>query len=360
MRKIILFLISIYFVSCRLDYVCRDRSGKEVDWYSIFLLPDSASGDGQIYYGYYDPNLSEIQYYKYEERNFPPTKITSYIIDSLEGKNNYFLWNDDKTVKNGDSINAANSKAHAKGSLVYDSRNGAFLLHSLPRYPTRTNDNIILTELPSNGGSYGQTFLCISVTKSTAEKIAEMLNYINVSINKSVEKDRVNNPPNPWIERLITNKMYSNYPKEYQTKIQSKHGETFNFIGKAANNRVIPYDTTLRKIYSDDFYLRTWTRPSLADTNYDYFSLIHVLDVQYGIYQYGKTKEHSKWAISKNKNIVCFSDLNHTESQKDRGGHIICFENKILHSIMMKTIKTIEPKKEEKKDKKSNKFLSSN
>ena len=42
-----------------------------------------------------------------------------------------------------------------KGSLVYDSDNGAFLLHSLPRFSTRDENKNILTELSSNGDMYG-------------------------------------------------------------------------------------------------------------------------------------------------------------------------------------------------------------
>ena len=333
MLRSLIISILLLFASCATNKVCRDPSGKEVDWYSIFFMPQSISTDGAIHYGYFDPTLSSLQYYKYDEGTFPPTRITKYVTGGGSGFN-YFFWNDDTTVKGGAADNASQSKAHAKGSLVYDSNFGAFLLHSLPRFPTRTSANEVLNELPSNGGSYGQTFLCISVNKATAENIAKLLNCINVSVNKAVSSDRVNSSPNNWVQSLINNKMDSSCVTQHTTKIRSKGGVEFTFFGKNYKYKVIPYDTTLRQAYSDDFYVRTWSRPSLAPSLYDTYNLVNVLDVKYGSYGYGVNKEHSKWAVAKNKNIVCFGDVNHTASQKDRGGHIVCFQNQKLHDIM--------------------------
>ena len=344
MLKPLLFSLLILFASCSTNKVCRSPTGKEVDWYAIFFMPQSISTDGAIHYGYFDPSLSALEFHKYDESTFPPTRITKYVTGGGSDFN-YFFWNDDKTVKGGSSDSAASSKAHAKGSLVYDSKFGAFLLHSLPRFPTRTSSNQVLNELPSNGGSYGQTFLCISVTKTNAEAIAKLLNCVNVCINKSVSSDRVNSTPNSWVQNLIRNKMDSTAcPLQHMTKIRSKGGEEFTFFGKNYMKKIIPYDTTLRTTYRDHFYVRTWSRPALAPAQYDTYNLVNVLQVKFGSFTYGVNKEHAKWAIAKNQNIVCFADLNHTESQKDRGGHIVCFQNSKLHSIMKNAIVSTDGK----------------
>lgn len=343
MFKNILISILIISISCTTNKVCRNPEGNQVDWYSIFFMPLSASNDGKIHYAYFDPTLKSLKYYVYSESTFPPTHITRYATGGGSDFN-FFFWNDDKTIKGGDSVGAPTSKAHAKGSLVYDEYSGAFLLHSLPRFPTRTSNNDVLTELPSNGGSYGQTFLCITVDKKNSEQIAKLLNCVNVSINKSVNKDNVNATPNTWVNALINNKMDGSCSIQHTVKIKSKGGEIFTFYGKNYKNKIIPYDTTLRQAYGDHIYVRTWSRPSLAPSLYDSYNLINVLDVKFGSYQYGSTKEHSKWAITQNKNIVCFSDLNHTESQKERGGHIVCFQNDKLHNIMKGAIINSEAK----------------
>jgi hypothetical protein len=133
---------------------------------------------------------------------------------------NYFFWNDDLTCKDdSESRSASSTRAHAKGSLVYDSSSGAFLLHSLPRFPTCLTSGSVLTELPNNAGIYGQHFLCISVTTATANKLAELLNYINVSNNHSVNSDQVNASGNQWVNKLIDKQeVVADLVVEYQTE----------------------------------------------------------------------------------------------------------------------------------------------
>ena len=141
---------------------------------------------------------------------------------------------------------------------------------------------------------------------------------------------------------MIANKFDKSYPSNLQTTLKSKGGVSYNFISKNYLNKVTPYDTTVRSIYKDDFYVRTWVLPSLAPAVCEDYSIFNVLVLKFGQYQMEKGKEHSKWAISKNKNEVCFADLNHCPSQAYRGGHIICFENQILHKIMLDAIQSTD------------------
>lgn len=344
MKLIFLIPLTLFiFSKCSTEKVCRNTKGEVVDWYAIFFMPRSVSSDNQIYYAYFDNTLSSLEYYLYEESTFPPTMITAYVTNNVNNDNiNYFFWNDDMGTKESGSKSASSDRAHAKGSLVYDANNGAFLLHSLPRFPTRTEANELLTELPSNAGYYGQHFFCISISKGSAEKIVELLNYINVSNNYSVKKDNVNANANEWVNKLIKNVYDTSYPKELQTTIKSNNGVDFNFISKSYLNKIIPYDTTLRSIYLDDFYVRTWVLPALAPTICEEYSIYNVENIQLGKYGYDKGKEHSKWAISVFKYINCFADLNHCPSQQNRGGHIVCFENEALHTIMKDAVQSIE------------------
>ena len=70
--------------------------------------------------------------------------------------------------------------------------------------------------------------------------------------------------------------------------------------------------------------------------------MVNVIDIKIGEYGYSVTKEYSKWAITNDKNIVCFYDLNHIESHIERGVHIVCFDNEILQSRMIEAIDTVE------------------
>ena len=346
MKYIFFFISSLLLcINCQNEIYCRNPLGKEVDWYVVFLMPRSVSSDNKLIYAYFDDNSSSFQYHLYQESSFPPNIITSYVTNNKNNSNiNYFFWNDDDRRKDYNFYTNSMEKAHSKGSLIYDKNNGVFLPHSLPRFPTRIIDNKILTELPSNAGYYGQHFLCISINKDTAENIVELLNYINIKNNASVKKDKVNKIGNIWVERLINinNTFDVNYPKELKTVIKSKNGVKFDIISKNYLNKIVPYDTTLRQIYKEDFYIRTWILPKLADPICEKYSLFNVNKLKFGEYIYYKEKEHSKWAISIFNNIVCFGDLNHCPSQKNRGGNTICFENKALHEAMINTIYSID------------------
>lgn len=210
--KISSFLFMILFLSTKsssLKKVCRSPELKEVDWYVIILLP-LLSTNNKLKYLYIDNTISQFKEYTYKEKNFPPSLITSYTLNSKDNNFNYFFWNDDQKYENGPESSTFNG-GHSKGTLIYDKNYGSFLLHSLPRFPARKIGNYVLTKLPNNAGKYGQHFLCISINKNTAEKIAETLNYINVFVNKSVKKDRVNLIENKWVKGLIKTSYSSKY-----------------------------------------------------------------------------------------------------------------------------------------------------
>ena len=336
---IISFYLFYFSLQSTVPY-CLNPQGNEVDWYVIFLFPTSAASDNKLHYGYLDSNsYSELEDYTYSEDSFPPTLITKFVTEGKSDRLNYFFWNDDRATKEESSSHGCpKTMAHAKGSLVYNEDSGAFLQHSLPRFPTRTNENEMLTELPGNSGLYGQTFLCISVTKDTANYITELLNYEYVSVNYGVKKDNVNSPPDKWVEKLIENSYDKSWDIDGTYYISSIGGEKFTVHLRSYRVNYIPFDEPIRSFYQSSFYVRTWTRPASAESLCEKYKLLNVKEVKFLDYDYISTKEHSKWAVALKKDIVCFADVNHTEAQKSRGGSIICFENEAISKIMRKAV----------------------
>lgn len=57
------------------------------------------------------------------------------------------------------------------------------------------------------------------------------------------------------------------------------------------------------------------------------------------------TVDHSKWAISANKEnpFVCIGDLNRVNSQRKRGGQVTCQSNLDLWNIFSRSISSTEP-----------------
>ena len=204
----IIILITLFLKLKTLDLkrVCLSPERKEVDWYVIFLYPEKSTSSNKLLYGYFDEYSNDLINIEYKKETFPPNLLTELTLDKNNNNFNYFFWNDDNTcIDDIKKMSCSDSKAHAKGTLIYDKNGGSFLLHSLPRFPSRYINGTIINDLPSNSGLNGQSFLCISINQNSAEKIAKILNFINVCNNKSVMKDRVNKKENEWIKKLIMN-----------------------------------------------------------------------------------------------------------------------------------------------------------
>ena len=99
----------------------------------------------------------------------------------------------------------------------------------------------------------------------------------------------------------------------------------------------------MRDVYQDNFYVRTWTRPKLAPPQCDKYQIRNIFNVNFlGKYRFKETYEHSKWAVSANKDIIGFGDLNHSMSQSKRGGNIVCFNNKNVATIFKHAIMSMD------------------
>lgn len=335
--ELILHILVLLILSVETkDNICRNNNGKFTDWYFIYLLPKMKEDINKIYYLYFDSEEEKFKKFVYEDKSFPPNKINEYIIN--DNDINYFVWNDDPTRKDEKKRIGPKSKAHSKGILIYNEKNGLFLIHSLPKFPTRTKNNFIINELPQNSGIYAQVFLCVSINKKYAELIVKILNCINVLINKSISYDKVNQFPNFSILNLINDSGDTYCLIDKIINITSINGKLFTFIIKDNNNNDNIYDSILRKLYKDNFLVRTWSRPKLLPPLKDEFFIKNILEIKFANIKLGKNNDHSKWAISLNKKIVCVGDLNHCESQNVRTGNIICFENDILNDFLKKSI----------------------
>ena len=339
LKNIYIFVLMITIV---LTKYCKNHIDEFVDWYVIFTIPKSERDNKSIIYYYFDNYLETFLDYIYQNNTFPPNKILDYVIND-DFMTNYIIWNDDKSILNNKRDISGKNKAHSKGILIYDSDSGVFLSHSIPKYPVRNINNNVLKILPDNSDKYGQSMLCISLSKDESEEIIKLLRYININVVKIVSSDRVNTFPNLSLFNIIMNEKLKNIEIDNMRKINSVNFEKFYFIVKNHKKEVIPYDTTLRFKFKDDFFVRTWSKPKLSVAeNYNNLFIKNIYNIKIGKYYIPINKDHSKWAIAKNKNIICFSDLNHVISQKNRGGMIICFENKKLHTYLYDCIIEIE------------------
>jgi len=335
--SVTIFIFLLNFSSAK--KVCLSPANKKVDWYVLLLFPIKGDKEGNLKYAYFDNYSTSLTIHDFNEKEFPVLKL----LDDINSRENYFFWNDDMTSESG-AKSSGQGKAHSKGGLIFDKKEGVFLSHSLPRFPWRTENNDLSDSLPPNTGIYGQNFLCLSIDSANSMNVIETLNIINPALVKNVESDNVFSPPNDFIEKLIKNRQDSSLQNTKIVEIETKGKNKFNIFSKSKNEEDLPWDTLIPNFYKDGLYVETWTKPDLIES---YCAnkrkkILNVMKLKFGDIEYDQNQEHSKWAVGINKNFVCFGDLNRTGSQKSRGGNTVCFENDNLANILRSGIEEYE------------------
>ena len=126
----------------------------------------------------------------------------------------------------------------------------------------------------------------------------------------------------------------------------------FEIITKPKGNLDQVYEEILiphfQDIYKENtgFFLETWGRPymeSVCDKGVkNQLNNITLMDILG--HEFRNTQDHAKWAISVSRKtaLVCYSDLNHMDSQKKRGGTFYCIKDKNVYGLMADSIKATE------------------
>ena len=256
------------------------------------------------------------------------------------------LYND-QPPKNTDNItynityntaNAANAFGHTKGFFAFDkAANGFWLTHSIPLFPLGPSKTSKYLGIGSNAFTYAQHLLCLSVNADTLNALASLflLNKPNIYDSNIEQKNYAN------INQLVSGK-YSTEKRCESSPFLTQASMEFTVYAKTAewNNELWAECVTPHQ--KDTLLVESWIRgsaegPVCPVTDYDTLD-IKYLDFSSFNKQWSETKDHSKWAITLNKPIVCMGDINRMTTQYSRGGGTACFSDKTLHSVLKKAI----------------------
>ena len=307
---------------------CVNPSGKEVDWFIIYLIPEKQAGGR--YFSYVDDQATTFKNYDLKERTFPPL----HLVKTLKNANTQFIWNDDQSTDT--TSRTSSSKAHSKGMLAYDASSGFHLLHSLPRFPHLNDKGEILFTLPSNAGEYGQTFFCVSINKSEAEKMSTNVRNINPFFYENSSNLKVNSENIDTFEQKLNlvkanEDLPSSNLNENLATLVSRQNTKIQLFLKIKHDAELPWEGELQSLYKKGFFVETWTRPSILPNVCKKGSeTLGVLGLKINNVVFSDNNDHSKWGVSMDKKICCYGDLNRTESQKKRSGMVMCFENETI------------------------------
>lgn len=330
----------------------NDTSGKALDWWFMYKLPEKAavknkqskgqddSGFGYLYYDCEGKKLGLSPNLLGETKGALYHTLQHLFDPGSDGDNGWILYNDEipGTDKNDET------KGHTKGVLAFNKvNNSAFwLLHSTPRFPL-PRDPVF----PDNEKIYGQTFLCITLKDyDTAEQLAGLMllqqepQVYGCNVPSSI-------PGSGNIARLAAGKDIPDPATPGDLTFYSRAGNQFRCLAKNRHWGKDFWIDLVGPTLQVDLDIETWRRGTLPPTE-DSNKVDDVVDVLYmdleplGLeYQWHYTKDHSKWAVAdkpsgeaKGGDWVCVADINRQTSQEKRGGGSICFKDPTLRAIL--------------------------
>jgi deoxyribonuclease II len=320
-----------------------DESGKPVDWWFIYKVPQLGAGAGTdettgYEYVYYDATI---------DGNTDPRKRnidkSAYLLSGGKGALNqtldsvnwkrppstvgWILYNDEMPADVGRKDDGG--RGHTKGVIAFDtaSKTAYWLLHSWPKY---FDPGAVKDPTPK----YGQTYLCLSLTIDTARQIATQM---IVHQEPQVYKTQAANLPKDDPLNLLMQPPDSNPKGDSNViKLKTSGGMPFWVLAKNKEWNKDFWNDFVGPQLGDDMDDETWIRgpiPPIADSD----GIHKTFDIKYinlgfmGVrWAWPETHDHAKWGITLHKPWVCVGDINRMISQRKRGGGTIAFQNQIV------------------------------
>ena len=304
-RKSVLIVgILILFVGAALSSGCVNEKNQPVDWFVSLRVPNSR----------------QYLIYQSNQNTFRQTdeSLLEMMVSKLSwDKGGLLMWND-QTV-NGDG---PTSTAHSKGILHWEETNGFLFVHSIPQF-AETNGKTVSgsTRTTSN---YGQSIVCFTLnSRAQADKIIEHL---------------VAQKSNFYEDTFGVGKVKKGSYSEYIQNKELPFG--FEMVTKTYGHTVHPFEGMLTSAFKVGWLANTWGRPYMGSSCDASNKISNIKLKNLGGVVMKDTQDHSKWALSygDKRRLVCIGDLNHMESQKNRGGSFICRDDPVLYKAMFSLI----------------------
>ncbi len=330
--------------------VLDDQNGKAVDWWFIYKLPDNATQPADEPKSREKKKSNGHEYLYLDARSTEPLALAEGDLDGEQSalirtlaqlqKSDSLGWiayNDEQPGGGHDD----GRDGHTKGVLAFDleSDRAFWLLHSWPKFPTLKAD-----QTSEASFEYGQTYLCIDLKDvATANLIAEQMRHQQEpQTYDCVMPDGLDH--NSSLYQLSQGVDVNETDPPCDVPFQSRGGADFRLLAK---NRHWGEDFWIDWVgpqLKTDLNVETWRRGTLpptedSDDTHDVRDVLYINLEHLGVdYEWHYTKDHAKWAASKEENWVCVADINRQTSQEKRGGGAICFR----HDLLWKSLSEIE------------------
>jgi len=327
---ITLFALSVV---CVFGTGCLDASGSSVDWFAAIK-----SLDGYAYWYTTDSSWQVGGSLQAPNPTGPLGKTLLSVWNSRSSSVGYFLYNDESNGSQHEDY------AHAKGLAMFDSTGGFWLVHSVPEFPGSLSSGY---EYPVAESRYGQSFLCLSLSASTIDTVAELLQTDHVFVYDSSLPSTLKSRY-PEVAALLAGSHPSGSATN-STDISTVSGSKFTAFAKSSAWGQDLYESLVQPHFSADMAWETWADgtgdlPSFCKPHYTYDSenvqTVRMLSTT----NWTRTQDHSKWGVSLpgGTTIACVGDINRQQSQYSRGGGTVCADDAGLYKAFASILSSEE------------------
>ncbi|MCJ8745400.1 hypothetical protein PDJAM_G00129970 [Pangasius djambal] len=319
---------------------CTDDQGNAVDWFYLYKLPRPHE----------QPPEEGLKYLLLEEQSEGWTEGGGLVGDGTgalgrslgplyeSGELGYILYNDQPPEQR--RVDDANrSGGHTKGAVLFDSRQGFWLVHSTPHFPPPKTEGKF--SYPSSGINNGQNFICVTYPLERFDTIGEQLKINQPHIyDCDIPKSLASSVPtmaelckhrHGRKNSSITDGSFSSPNRS--VSLLSLAGTEFISFAKGASFENDLYHAWVAPTLQTDLLVQFWRR-STGVLPSDCSSKWKVLDVHLlspgGRITFKATEDHSKWAASagggglRGGAWVCVGDINRNKAEEKRGGGTVC------------------------------------
>lgn len=310
---------------------CLDGSGNPVDWWFTYKLPDGYQ------FAYIDAN---------SDSSSGPMEIAG----SLSGSSNALIQTLNNLISGGNNIphmfyndqppsgDASSSYGHTKGVVAVSESKAFWIIHSTPHFPAPASGGSF--DFPSTETDYGQTFLCMTTSASSANNIGNQLQYTRPFVYK-------NTLPSSVLSKYssLQSVISKNWEESGGTNSETFYSGGVSFTSYAKNSEWDSdiYEDLVAPNLGSSLIAETWMRGeqlgSYCTPKYSY-DVVDVTDMQVaGGTTWKETQDHAKWCItSSGSNEVCVCDINRMTSQRNRGGGCMCFASSSVYGQLQASI----------------------
>jgi len=237
------------------------------------------------------------------------------------------------------------NRAHAKGVMNFNDKQGFWLIHSSPRYSNPVSGKY---EFPMNARRNGQSFFCGTFLSDQLQEISTQIFHSQFAIyQKNLPLEMAKKYPRLYhvimMDKTIAPRAQCPYFRN--AALKTKGGQWLMNYEKNVQADSDLWANQVAEDKQESFFIETWLNgprdwKNRCDGKF-FTKNIRGLKHDQGI-KWVSAKDHSKWGVSDKPKTVCIGDINRQKSQRTRGGGCMCIENEKIWKFFRDSVDVVE------------------